>query len=72
MSRTTTTSPERLFSRATTSASAKKGVGYNDSNLTKKLAISWAYNWGQTPSGSLNSGVEYVPMLCVFLPMTIS
>lgn len=57
---------ERLSPSAATSASAKKGIGYNDPNLTKKLAISWAYNWGQTPSGSLNSGVEYVPMLCVF------
>lgn len=70
VSRTTKTSPERLFSRATTSASVKKGIGYNDPHLTKKLAILWAYNWGQTPSGSLNSSVEYVPILCVFLPVT--
>jgi hypothetical protein len=40
VSRTTKPSPERLFSRATTSASVKKGIGYNNSNLTKKLAIS--------------------------------
>ena len=25
--------------------------------------IKWAYNWAPTHTGSLNSGVEYVPML---------
>ncbi|POY74961.1 hypothetical protein BMF94_1937 [Rhodotorula taiwanensis] len=49
--------------RRATAISAKKGVGYNDASLTRNLAISWAYNWGQTPSGALTSGVEYVPML---------
>ncbi|KPV73022.1 glycoside hydrolase family 128 protein [Rhodotorula graminis WP1] len=44
-------------------ASKKKGVGYNDAALTKNLAISWAYNWGQLPEGTLSPGVEYIPML---------
>ncbi|GAA5982641.1 hypothetical protein JCM10908_006729 [Rhodotorula pacifica] len=62
---TTSAKPAATAAAATlaTRISAKKGVGYNDPNLTKNLAISWAYNWGQTPSGTLKSGVEYVPML---------
>ena len=44
---------------------SKRGIGYNDAKLTTKLSIRWAYNWGRQPDGRLNSGVEFVPMLCV-------
>ncbi|PRQ70573.1 Glycosyl hydrolase catalytic core-domain containing protein [Rhodotorula toruloides] len=73
--RTTTTAAATKTSTATTSksttstapaststASSKKGVGYNTASYTSNLKISWAYNWGQTPDGTLNKGVEYVPM----------
>ncbi|BGP03725.1 hypothetical protein NBRC10513v2_007457 [Rhodotorula toruloides] len=54
---TTSTAPA-----STSTASSKKGVGYNTASYTSNLKISWAYNWGQTPDGTLNKGVEYVPM----------
>ncbi|BGP35613.1 hypothetical protein JCM10296v2_007454 [Rhodotorula toruloides] len=54
---TTTTAPA-----STETASSKKGVGYNTASYTSNLKISWAYNWGQTPDGTLDKGVEYVPM----------
>ncbi|GEM11192.1 glycoside hydrolase, superfamily [Rhodotorula toruloides] len=56
---TTTTAPA---STSTASFKSKKGVGYNTASYTSNLKISWAYNWGQTPDGTLNKGVEYVPM----------
>ncbi|GAA6053905.1 hypothetical protein JCM3770_005326 [Rhodotorula araucariae] len=56
-------SPSSGSSGTSSGASSKKGVGYNDVNLTKNLAISWAYNWGQKPDGMLDAGVEFVPML---------
>ncbi|GAA6039758.1 hypothetical protein JCM8097_004206 [Rhodosporidiobolus ruineniae] len=49
---------------STATATAKRGVGFNDAYLTKNLAISWAYSWQPTYSGGeLNDGVEFVPML---------
>nr|KAK5443207.1 hypothetical protein LTR18_005885 [Exophiala xenobiotica] len=48
------------------STSGKKGLSYNLASLTDAFAgkgISWAYNWGNAPDGSIVSGAEYVPML---------
>lgn len=48
------------------SSGGKKGLSYNDASLTQAFAgkgISWAYNWGSGPDGSIVSGAEYVPML---------
>ncbi|ETI19270.1 hypothetical protein G647_09102 [Cladophialophora carrionii CBS 160.54] len=47
------------------STSGKKGLSYNTASLTNAFAgkgISWAYNWGASPDGSIVSGAEYVPM----------
>lgn len=44
----------------------KKGLSYNVASLTNAFAgkgISWAYNWGAGPDGTIVSGAEYVPML---------
>lgn len=44
----------------------KKGLSYNSASLTSAFAnagMSWAYNWGASPAGTLVSGVSYVPML---------
>lgn len=44
----------------------KRGLAYNDASLTQAFegkGISWAYNWGASPDGSLVAGAEYVPML---------
>ncbi|GAA5839774.1 hypothetical protein JCM9279_005165 [Rhodotorula babjevae] len=60
---TTTRSTTTSASTPSSTTSTKKGIGYNDAALTKILAISWAYNWGQLPEGTLSPGVEYVPML---------
>ncbi|KAL2392360.1 hypothetical protein ABEF93_001885 [Exophiala dermatitidis] len=49
-----------------TSTSGKKGLSYNDASLTSAFAgkgISWAYNWGASPDGTIVSGAEYVPLL---------
>ncbi|MCT5295036.1 glycoside hydrolase family protein [Pseudomonas aeruginosa] len=47
--------------------SSKRGAAYNDvttvSALTSGGAISWAYNWAGSLSGSLPSNIEFVPML---------
>ncbi|KAF8247158.1 hypothetical protein K440DRAFT_654906 [Wilcoxina mikolae CBS 423.85] len=43
----------------------KKGLAYNDANLCSKFSsdgITWAYDWGQSPQGSVQ-GREYVPLL---------
>ncbi|KAK2624260.1 hypothetical protein QTJ16_006210 [Diplocarpon rosae] len=52
---------------ASPSGSGKRGLAYNDANLlsafTGSSKISWAYNWGSTISGTMPSGVEYIPML---------
>jgi len=48
------------------SSGGKRGLSYNDASLTDAFAgkgISWAYNWGNAPDGSIVSGAEYVPML---------
>ncbi|OCT46425.1 hypothetical protein CLCR_01151 [Cladophialophora carrionii] len=47
------------------STSGKKGLSYNTASLTNAFAgkgISWVYNWGASPDGSIVSGAEYVPM----------
>ncbi|EXJ91398.1 hypothetical protein A1O1_04510 [Capronia coronata CBS 617.96] len=49
-----------------TSSGSKKGLSYNDASLTSAFAgtgISWAYNWGASPDGSILAGAEYVPLL---------
>ncbi|EPS94331.1 hypothetical protein FOMPIDRAFT_1169865 [Fomitopsis schrenkii] len=48
------------------SSGVKRGLSYNDASLTSQFSpsqISWAYNWGQTASGSLPEGVMFLPML---------
>jgi len=48
------------------SISGKKGLSYNTASLTNAFAgkgISWAYNWGNAPDGSIVDGAEYVAML---------
>ncbi|KAL2421634.1 hypothetical protein ABEF95_007840 [Exophiala dermatitidis] len=48
------------------STSGKKGLSYNDASLTSAFAgkgISWVYNWGASPDGTIVSGAEYVPLL---------
>lgn len=48
-------------------ANNKRGAAYNDIStvppLTSNGTVSWAYNWAMSLSGSLPSGVEFVPML---------
>jgi hypothetical protein len=50
-----------------TSSGAKRGLSFNDPSLTDAFSqsskVSWAYNWGQSPSGTIPSSLEYVPML---------
>lgn len=48
--------------------SSKKGLGYNTASYTDAFedSISWVYNWGDhqdTTTGTLNAGVEFIPML---------
>jgi hypothetical protein len=45
--------------------STKRGVPYNDAGMVTAFAgkISWAYNWGSAPDGTMPSGVTYIPML---------
>jgi len=47
--------------------SSKRGAAYNDPASVDLLAsngtVTWAYNWGSSLSGTLPTGVEYVPML---------
>ncbi|GAA6039759.1 hypothetical protein JCM8097_004207 [Rhodosporidiobolus ruineniae] len=62
-STTTSSRPASSTVAAPSAAAKKKGTGYNDGALTRNLNLSWAYNWGQVPDGTLNSGVEFVPML---------
>lgn len=43
----------------------KRGLSYNDAGLLSAFdgtGMSWAYNWADAESGSLPSGVEFVPM----------
>jgi hypothetical protein len=48
-------------------SSSKRGAAYNDistvSALSNSGAVTWAYNWAGSLSGSLPSGVEFIPML---------
>ncbi|KAE8372581.1 hypothetical protein BDV26DRAFT_91006 [Aspergillus bertholletiae] len=48
-------------------SSSKRGAAYNDASTVESLSssggISWAYDWNMVASGSLPSGVEFVPML---------
>lgn len=48
-----------------TTSPVKRGVSYNDPNAADLFGtkISWQYNWGSTPSGAVNAGREFVPML---------
>ncbi|KAJ6089911.1 hypothetical protein N7467_005127 [Penicillium canescens] len=53
--------------QAKRTSSSKRGAAYNDittvSALSSSNTISWAYNWAGSLSGSLPTGVEFVPML---------
>ncbi|ERF71815.1 hypothetical protein EPUS_01730 [Endocarpon pusillum Z07020] len=45
---------------------SKRGLAYNSAALTGAFAgqaMSWAYNWGDRPDGTLAPGIEFVPML---------
>ncbi|EAL88690.2 hypothetical protein KXW98_007793 [Aspergillus fumigatus] len=48
-------------------SSTKRGAAYNDASAVQALgsngSISWAYDWNMLASGTLPSGVEFVPML---------
>ncbi|KAF7118374.1 hypothetical protein CNMCM5793_007888 [Aspergillus hiratsukae] len=48
-------------------SSSKRGAAYNDASAVQALgsngSITWAYDWNMLASGSLPSGVEFVPML---------
>ncbi|PKX95536.1 glycoside hydrolase family 128 protein [Aspergillus novofumigatus IBT 16806] len=48
-------------------SSTKRGAAYNDVSAVQALgsdgSISWAYDWNMLASGTLPSGVEFVPML---------
>jgi hypothetical protein len=45
--------------------SSKRGLCYVDAGLTTGFsdAVTWAYNWDQTPYAGLDTALEYVPML---------
>ncbi|GAA6012138.1 hypothetical protein JCM10207_005145 [Rhodosporidiobolus poonsookiae] len=60
---TSTSSPSSTSSSGSGNKTGKKGVGYNKVEYTLNLDISWAYSWASTAGGSLNDGVEFVPML---------
>jgi len=48
------------------SSGIKRGLSFNNASLTSQFTskqVSWAYNWGQTFSGSLPDGVAFIPML---------
>lgn len=60
-------SPGTGSGSTTTDPSKKRGLAYNTASLTQYFIgsnskVSWAYNWGQTSSGSVY-GLEYIPML---------
>jgi Glycosyl hydrolase catalytic core len=49
-----------------TGSNGPKGLSYNVASLTDAFAglgMTWAYNWGATPDGTITPGLEYVPML---------
>ncbi|KAI5927993.1 glycosyl hydrolase catalytic core-domain-containing protein [Camillea tinctor] len=54
-------------STSSSSSTGKRGAAYNDASLVSELLnlggqISWAYNWGSSSGGLVNS-VAYYPML---------
>jgi hypothetical protein len=50
-------------SASTFPGSRKKGLGYNTASYTQAFNLNWVYDWGNNPSGTLNPGVEFTPML---------
>ncbi|KZT71153.1 glycoside hydrolase family 128 protein [Daedalea quercina L-15889] len=53
-------------SGASFSSGIKRGLSFNDASLTEQFSaeqVSFAYNWGQTYSGSIPENVMYIPML---------
>jgi hypothetical protein len=48
------------------STGGQRGLSYNEASLTNAFAgqgMTWAYNWGNSPGGTILSGLEFVPML---------
>lgn len=68
---TTTTAPSPTSSSSgggglSVANGIKRGLSYNTASLTDGFSaqqVSWVYNWGQTPDGTLAEGVMYIPML---------
>jgi len=53
--------PLNILPKRTT---CKLGAAYNDASLISLVSSAcWAYNWGDSPGGTVPSGVEYTPML---------
>lgn len=54
------------YGSSSSSGKGKRGLAYNDAKMTDCLvespAISWAYNWGSSPSG-LKDSVTFIPTL---------
>ncbi|CAL1710625.1 unnamed protein product [Somion occarium] len=53
-------------SPSTGDGASKRGLAFNDVNLTKNFnspKVTWAYNWASSHQGDLPGGVEFVPML---------
>lgn len=47
-------------------AGGKRGIAYNNPAFTFPFTsgqVSWAYNWDSVPSGSIRTGLEFVPLL---------
>lgn len=65
----TTASPSSApsTSPSTGTSGAKRGLSFNDPALTNAFSqsskIAWTYNWGQSPTGTVPSSFEFVPML---------
>ena len=54
-----------VSSTAGTNSGSKRGLAYNDASLTDFWSgkpVSWAYNWADSPGGTVGSDLEYVPM----------
>ena len=46
-----------------TTTSGKRGLSYNSASVLSDFSsMSWAYNWGDSASGTVPSSMEYVPM----------
>ncbi|OSX60387.1 glycoside hydrolase family 128 protein, partial [Postia placenta MAD-698-R-SB12] len=48
------------------SSGIKRGLSFNDASLTHDFnsgQVSWAYNWDSSYTGTLPSGVTFIPML---------